>query len=113
MPYIAINTTETLPVARQEAIKSELGRLISIIPTKAEGGLLIDFSGEHRFYRAGALVKGAYIELRLYRPSPFEAKKQFTEEVFSLLSRELGIEKDHMYLTIVELEHWGLDGTLK
>jgi hypothetical protein len=113
MPYIAINTTETLSVSQQETIKSEIGRLISGIPTKTEGRLLIDFSGDHRFYRAGAPVKGAYIELRLYRPSPFDAKKQFTEEMFSLLSRELGIEKDHMYLNIVELEHWGGGGTLK
>jgi phenylpyruvate tautomerase PptA (4-oxalocrotonate tautomerase family) len=113
MPYIAINTTEKLPAAKQEAVKAEIGRLISIIPTKTEGGLLIDFSGGHSFYRAGALVKGAYVEVRLYRPSGFEAKKKFTEEVFSLLSRELGIEKDLMYLNIIELENWGGGGTLR
>ncbi|MDR0730505.1 MAG: tautomerase family protein [Treponema sp.] len=113
MPYIAINTTEKLPAAKQEAIKTAIGSLISIIPTKTEGGLLIDFSGDHRFYRAGALVTGAYIEVRLYRSSDFGAKKKFTEEVFSLLSRELGIEKDHMQLNIIELENWGGGGTLK
>jgi phenylpyruvate tautomerase PptA (4-oxalocrotonate tautomerase family) len=113
MPYIAINTTEKLPESKQETIKSELGRLISIIPTKTEAGLLIDFSGDHNFYRAGALVKGAYIEVRLYRPSGFEEKKKFTEEVFSLFSRELGVEKDLMYLNIIELENWGSGGTLR
>jgi phenylpyruvate tautomerase PptA (4-oxalocrotonate tautomerase family) len=113
MPYIAINTTGKLPAAQQEIIKSEIGRLISIIPTKNEGGLLIDFSGDHSFYRAGVLVNGAYIEVRLYHASDFEAKKKFTEEVFALLSRELGIEKGHMYLNIIELENWGGGGTLR
>jgi phenylpyruvate tautomerase PptA (4-oxalocrotonate tautomerase family) len=113
MPYIAINTTEKLSTSSRETIKSEIGRLISIIPTKTEGGLLIDFSGEHSFYRAGAPVKGAYVELRLYRPSDFEAKKKFTEEIFNLLSRELGIDKNHIYLNIIELENWGGGGTLK
>jgi phenylpyruvate tautomerase PptA (4-oxalocrotonate tautomerase family) len=113
MPYIAINTTEKLPVPKQEIIKAEIGRLISIIPTKTEGGLLIDFSGDHSFYRAGSPVKGAYVEVRLYRPSDFEAKKKFTEEVFGLLSRELGIETGHMHLNIIELENWGGGGTLR
>jgi phenylpyruvate tautomerase PptA (4-oxalocrotonate tautomerase family) len=113
MPYIAINTMEKLPPPKQESIKTGIGRLISIIPTKTEGGLLIDFSGDHSFYRAGAPVKSAYIEVRLYRPSDFEAKKKFTEEVFDLLSRELGIEKDLMCLNIIELENWGGGGTLR
>jgi phenylpyruvate tautomerase PptA (4-oxalocrotonate tautomerase family) len=113
MPYIAINTTEKLPAAKQEFIKTEIGRLISIIPAKTEGGLLIDFSGGRQFYRAGTLVKGAFVDLRLYRSSDFEARKKFTEEVFSLLSRELGIEKDHVFLNIIELESWGSGGTLK
>jgi phenylpyruvate tautomerase PptA (4-oxalocrotonate tautomerase family) len=112
MPYIAIKTTEKLSAAKQEAIKSEIGRLIGVIPTKNEAGLLIDFSGDHSFYRAGALVSSAYIEVRLYHPSDFEAKKKFTEGIFSLLSRELGVEKNNMYLNIIELENWGAGGTL-
>jgi phenylpyruvate tautomerase PptA (4-oxalocrotonate tautomerase family) len=113
MPYIAINTVEKLSASKEEAIKAEIGRLITIIPTKTEGGLLIEFSGGHSLYRGGAKVNGAYVEVRLYQPSDFEAKKKFTEEVFSLLSRELGIEKNHMYLNIIELENWGGGGTLK
>jgi hypothetical protein len=113
MPYIAVNTTEKLSLSKQEAVKSELGRLISIIPTKNEAGLLVDFSGDHSFYRAGAAVKSAYVEVRLYHSSEFEAKKKFTEEVFSLLSRELGIESNNMYLNIIELENWGGGATLR
>ncbi|GHU57462.1 hypothetical protein FACS189442_6420 [Spirochaetia bacterium] len=113
MPYIAINTTEKLSNEKKDKIKSELGRLIAIIPTKSEAGLLIDFSGDHTFYRAGALVSGAYIEIRLYHKSDFEPKKKFTEEVFDLLSRELGIDKGHMSLNIIEQENWGGGGTLK
>jgi phenylpyruvate tautomerase PptA (4-oxalocrotonate tautomerase family) len=113
MPYIAVNTTEKLSPAQQEAVKNGLGRLINIIPTKTEAGLLVDFSGGRSFYRAGALVKSAYIEVRLYQPSEFEVKKKFTEEVFSLLSRELGIETNNMYLNIIELDHWGGGGTLR
>ncbi|GHV38032.1 hypothetical protein AGMMS49546_07600 [Spirochaetia bacterium] len=113
MPYIAINTTEKLSNEKKDTIKSELGRLIAVIPTKNESGLLIDFSGDHSFYRAGTPVNGAYVEIRLFHKSDFEPKKKFTEGVFDLLSKELGIDKGHMVLNIIELENWGGGGTLK
>jgi phenylpyruvate tautomerase PptA (4-oxalocrotonate tautomerase family) len=112
MPYIAINTVEKLPNEKQDKIKSELGQLIAVIPTKSEAGLLIDFSGGHTFYRAGALVNGAYVEIRLYHKSDFESKKKFTEGVFDLLAKELGLDKGHIYINIIELENWGGGGTL-
>ncbi|GHV15534.1 hypothetical protein FACS189491_12450 [Spirochaetia bacterium] len=113
MPYIAINTTEKLSAEKKDKLKSSIGRLIAVIPTKSEAGLFIDFSGDHTFYRAGALVNGAYVELRLYHQSDFEAKKKFTEGLFDLLSEELGLDKGHMTLNIIELENWGGGGTFK
>ena len=113
MPYIAINTTLELSAAQKEKIKTELGRLMPIIPTKTEAGLMIDFSGSRTIYKAGVEVSGAFIDLRLFRKSDFEPKKKFTEETFEMLSRELGLEKDNMYLNISEFEHWGSGGTYK
>ena len=113
MPYIAINTTQNLSAAQKEKIKSELGRLITIIPTKNEAGLLIDFSGPRTIYKAGAQVDGAFIEIRLYHKSDFEAKKKFTEETFALLSRELGLKNENMYLNILEFDNWGSGGTFR
>ncbi|MDR0450492.1 MAG: hypothetical protein LBH26_04425 [Treponema sp.] len=113
MPYIAVNTVQKLSEEKQEKLKAEFGRLISIIPTKTEAGLLVDFSGDRALYKGGAKVEGAFVELRLFHKTGFEAKKKFTEEIFSLFSRELGIEQGNMYLTILEFEEWGTGGTLK
>ncbi|GHU11599.1 hypothetical protein FACS1894151_11280 [Spirochaetia bacterium] len=113
MPYIGINTAQDLSGAQKEKIKAEFGRLIAIIPTKSEAGLLVDFSGGHTLYRAGADVQGAFVEVRLFKPAPLEAKKQFTKEVFDLMERELGVKKEHMYFNIMEFENWGLNGELK
>ena len=112
MPYIAVNTAMELSAAQKEKIKSELGRLMSIIPTKSEAGLLVDFSGGHTLYKGGENAEGAFIDLRLYKKSELEPKKQFTAEVLSLLARELGIKKEHMYMTIGEYDTWGSNGEL-
>jgi phenylpyruvate tautomerase PptA (4-oxalocrotonate tautomerase family) len=113
MPYIAVNTTQELSVSLKEKIKAEFGRLIAIIPTKTEAGLLVDFSGGRTIFKGGTEVSGAFIDLRLFHKSETEPKKKFTEEIFGLFSRELGIKPEHLYLTITEYEQWGSGGTLK
>ena len=113
MPYIAINTSQKLSDAQKEKIKSELGRLITILPTKTEAGTLVDFCDCRTIYKAGENVPGAFIDIRLFHKSDFEPKKKFTEETFELLSRELGLKKENMYLSIMEFDNWGSAGTYK
>ena len=112
MPYIAINTVQELTSAKKEKIKSELGRLMSIIPTKTEAGLLVDFSDRRTMYKGGVSVDGAFVDLRLFGKSELDPKKLYTTEVFDLLSRELGIKKEHIYMNIGEYETWGSNGGL-
>jgi len=113
MPYIAINTAQKLSDAQKDKIKTELGRLITIIPTKTEAGTFIDFSDSRTIYKGGEIISGAFVDLRLFHKADYEPKKKFTEEVFELLIRELGIKKEHIYLSIGEYENWGTGGTLK
>jgi phenylpyruvate tautomerase PptA (4-oxalocrotonate tautomerase family) len=113
MPYIAVNTVQQLSIAQKEKIKAELGRLICLIPTKNEAGLLVDFSDGRTMYRAGEKVPAAFIDVRLYNKAALEPKKAFTQAVFDLFAQELGIKKEHMYLNIIEFENWGSGGVLK
>ena len=113
MPYIAVNTTQKIPAAMKEKIKAEFGRLIAIIPTKTEAGLLVDFSDGRTIFKAGEEVDGAFIDLRLFHKSEYEPKKKFTEESFEMLIRELGLKKENIYITIMEFDNWGSAGTLK
>jgi len=113
MPYIAINTTEKLSETQREKVKAELGRLMPIIPTKTEAGLLIDFSDGRTMYKAGEKITGIFIELRLFRNSEFEPKKKYVEEVFEMLSNELGVKKENMYLNVLEFNQWGSGGSYR
>ena len=113
MPYIAFNTSLKLSDSQKEKVKAELGRLITIIPTKTEAVTMVDFSDSRSFYKGGEVISGAFIELRLFHKSEFEAKKKFTEETFEMLARELGLKKENMYLNILEFENWGSGGIYK
>ena len=114
MPYISITTAEKLTDEQKIATKSELGKLITILPEKVEGGLMVDFSDGHTmFFRGNAAPVCAFVEIRIFRKSPLEAKKEFTAEVFKLMERQFGIKNDQMFLNIVEFENWGSAGVFK
>lgn len=114
MPYIAVNTTLSLSKAKKEEIKNELGRIITLIPGKTEEVLMIDFSDERTMYFAGKeMEKGAFIDVRCYKNSTFEANKTFTEAVYSTMKNLAGIEEKDLYLSISELPVWGTKGSLK
>ena len=113
MPYIALNTTQKLTAQQKEKVKAELGRLITIIPTKTEAGLMVDFSESRTMYIGGKEITGAFVELRLFHQSEMEAKKKFVEEVFKMLSKELGISTDDIKLNVMELDTWGTGGILR
>ncbi|MDR1932636.1 MAG: hypothetical protein LBQ57_07445 [Spirochaetales bacterium] len=113
MPYVLVNTSLKLDAVRKEKLKAEFGRLITIIPTKTEAGLLVDFSDGHTMYRAGEEAACAFIEVRLFGKAETEVKKKFTKEVFEMLNKELGLEIPRMYLNIQEFETWGSAGIFK
>jgi phenylpyruvate tautomerase PptA (4-oxalocrotonate tautomerase family) len=113
MPYILVNTSLKLSHEQKEKVKTEFGRLIAIIPTKTEAGLLVDFSEGHTMYRAGEEAPCAFIEVRLFGKAETEQKKLLAKEIFEMLHRELGLEIPRMYLNIVEMETWGSAGIFK
>jgi hypothetical protein len=110
MPYIQVSIGQKLSVPQREMLKSELGRLISIIPGKTEQGLIVNIQDGFSLYMGGTEEPAAYIDLRVYTKTDPEAKKRITGEIFDLIAREFAIPKARQYLTIGEYENWGYGG---
>jgi hypothetical protein len=110
MPYIAFSTSLELSLSQKENLKSEFGRLIQLIPGKAEADLQVDIGSGRAMYMAGTEKPSAFVELRILNKADMEAKKRFTQEIFALLGRELQLSRDRIYLNIIEFEHWGYGG---
>ena len=110
MPYVLMSTSLKLTEEQKDKVKSEFGRLITILPTKAEAGLLVDFADGHTMYRAGEKAPCAFIEIRLFGHSEFEAKRKLTQSVFEMLGKELKLEVPRIYLNILEFDNWGTKG---
>ncbi|MDR0601066.1 MAG: hypothetical protein LBG42_01665, partial [Treponema sp.] len=92
MPYISVSIGQKLGARQKETLKSELGRLITIIPGKTEPDLLVDIRDGGSLYMGGTEEPSVYIDLRLYTKTDGEAKKRFTRELFAFITREFGID---------------------
>jgi phenylpyruvate tautomerase PptA (4-oxalocrotonate tautomerase family) len=110
MPYIAVNIGQKLEAAQKEKLKTELGRLITIIPGKTEADLIVRIEDGGSMYIGGREIPCAYIDLRVYTQTTEEAKRCFTRETCAYIAREFGIPAGRQYLTIREFENWGYDG---
>lgn len=114
MPFVSCNVTNPLSAAQKEAVKSELGTLITILPGKTESTLMVDISGDHSMYFKGEEKKScAFVEIRLFGESPLSAKKELTEKLSAMLEKVLGIPVADIYINFLEFSNWGVNGSLK
>jgi phenylpyruvate tautomerase PptA (4-oxalocrotonate tautomerase family) len=110
MPYIQVTLGQKLSDPQKETLKSELGRLIAIVPGKTEPDLIVSIQDGTSLYMGGTREPSAYIDLRVYTKTDPEAKKRFTRELFAVITAQLGIPISRQYLTIAEYDHWGYGG---
>lgn len=114
MPLIAVHTTLTLTPDKREALKNELGQAVVLIPGKTEQVLMVEIIEGVTLYKGGRR-EGEYavVDVKCYKQAAFEDNKRFTEAVFGILQRLLGIPETNAYLSITELPTWGTMGSLK
>jgi phenylpyruvate tautomerase PptA (4-oxalocrotonate tautomerase family) len=110
MPYLSVHISPRLEAAQKTQLKTELGRLITIIPGKTEPDLMVRIADGDAMYLDGKEVSCAYIDLRVYTKTTDEAKQRFTHETCAYIAREFGVPAERQYLTIREFENWGYDG---
>lgn len=113
MPYIGISTSQTLTSEQKDALKTQLGEKISVVPGKSEERLMVDISDGRAMYFAGQKKDLAYLDVKCYGAVDFEYQKAFTEAAFQCVEKITGLPKDCIYLTFGEFMHWGTLGSLK
>ena len=107
MPFI--NTKVNVPVSpdKEAVIKEKFGRAISILG-KGEGWLMLNFEEDCRLWFKGRNdMKIAMVEISLFGKASESAYDRMTGEITSVLSSELGISPDCVYVKYEEVKYWG------
>ena len=111
MPFIDSKVTVKMTDQQKEKIKTELGRLIGTLD-KSENYLMVGIEDTYDLWLAGKkLEKGAYVAVSLYGDAPKSSYDKLTGQICRLLSDQLGIPGDAVYVTYHPVRDWGWNGS--
>lgn len=112
MPYLQLNTSVSLSESEKKALFDEIGELMPLIPGKSRQNTMMHFIGGQTM-ELGDAEPCLYLEVRLYKPAPYENKQAFTSQICALLEKKLGVQQSRMYVNLVEMQEWGSGGQYK
>lgn len=111
MPYIQTKVSVSVNAEQEKAVKTRMGEAISIIPGKSESWLMLDFEDNCRLYFKGsAELPSAFIEVKIYGRSSAEVYDRLTAELTEIISSELDIPAERIYVKYEEVSFWGYNG---
>lgn len=111
MPFIDVKTSVPASCEKCEAVKSALGKAISVIPGKSEGWLMVEIEPDKKiWFRGDDSAPSAMVEVSVYGTLSDTAADRMTSEVTKILNGELGISPDRIYVKYSEHDKWGWNG---
>ncbi len=114
MPYLHIKIGKNPTEAELTALRVACENNISILPTKTRDNCMIHLEPGCQMFMRGKPEECVFVELRLYKASPADKEQEFTVALSKAIQETIHVEKQNIYMNILELEHWiGGDGTIK
>lgn len=110
MPYIHLHIAQELTYEKREELQLAIGAIMPLIPEKNMNNTMIEITDGVALYMRGGAINGAFMDLRVYMPSPENAKQAFFAALSSLLEEKLGIAPKDVYGNITEMQHWCAGG---
>lgn len=111
MPFIDSKLTVKVTEEQKESVKAKLGQAVRLL-NKSETYLMVGFEDGYDLYVGGRkLDKGAYVSVSLFGSASSDAYRKMTGEICRILSEELGIPGDAVYVTYHGVNDWGWNGS--
>lgn len=111
MPFIDCKITRKLTPEKKDALKSELGKAVSIL-RKPESYLMVGIDDGYDLYFAGKkLENGAYVSVSLFGSASSSVYEKMTGVICDILGKELGTDGSSVYVTYHGVNDWGWNGS--
>ncbi|MBR5826762.1 MAG: tautomerase family protein [Clostridia bacterium] len=109
MPLITTKTSTAISKEKEEILKAKFGKAIELI-NKSESWLMIDFQENCHLWFKGDEAPSAMIEVDLFGKATESGYDALTKAITDIVSDELGISPDRIYVKYNEINHWGYSG---
>ena len=111
MPFVNVKTNTVLSPEKIETIKSGLGTAITAIPGKSESWLMVGIEDDYKLFFRGTSDPAAMVEVTLFGNVSSSAAENFTGKVTKILSDNIGISPDRIYVSYLTTPNWGWNGS--
>ena len=110
MPHIDIRISKPVDTQTRGILQNEIAGSIELLPGKTATNTIICISDNYTMYRDTQPIEAAFVEIRLYKESPAESKKDFAERLFGIFESVLNIPPSHVQMNFIELPCWASNG---
>ena len=110
MPFINASTNVTISQDKETVLKSKFGQAISIIPGKSESWLMVKIEDNCKMYFQGSDEPCIFVNVKIFGNASDSALESMTAELTNIISDELAIAKNRVYVQYELCSHWGWNG---
>ena len=110
MPQVNIITSRKLDDKTKDTLQREIGAAMPLLPGKTIDNTFIAICDSCSIFNAGAPADAAFVDVRLFKASPEDSKKEFAKKIFEIFKSVANIEPGQIYMNFIELEHWASGG---
>ena len=110
MPCISLRTNQHIADNTEVQLKQAFGQAITILPRKSEQWLMCVMQGDCQLWFAGENTAAAFLEVGLFGAAPQEAYSTLTAALTKIVSEQLQIPIDRIYIKYSETDTWGWNG---
>ncbi len=113
MPYVHVNVSKEMNAAELEALRDAIAGKMSLIPGKTRTNTMIHISAGEAVTMGDDGEPAIFMEARLYKEAPVEAKQAFAKAITDIFVDQLGVPANRVYMNIIELDHWASGGNYR
>ncbi len=111
MPFIHLKTNVKISDPKKTAIKSAFGSSITTIAGKTESWLMVELDGERTLYFQGDDAPCAIAEVSIYGSADERQLNELTGKICGIITRELDIDSERIYVKYTLTPDWGWNGS--
>lgn len=109
MPFIDLKTSAEICKDAEISLKTKFGQAITDLG-KGENWLMVNIEGNKAMYFKGQEGNCAIAEIALFGKATDSQYDKMTADICEILSEELNIPVDRIYVKYEEVDHWGYSG---
>ena len=113
MPHIDIRVSKSLCANEKNELQLAVGNIMETIPSKTIANTVIVITSDCSMYKNGEPLEGVFVDVRLFKESPEDAKTMFAMKLFNIFESMLKIPPDNVQINFIELPNWASGGVYR